>query len=97
MQVYKQSGTLPQELQDEVLPEFWDEPIFDIFFEIYNREAEFFQTIYYYQQVMNLELAGDDLAVLFSLWKSAGNFLRKKDEKKRNKSTQTPKGGKGKR
>jgi hypothetical protein len=79
--VYEQSGVLPPELADEVRPEFWDEPIFNMFFEIFQRGQEFYQTIYYYQQVMDLELDGEDLTILLLLWNTASKYLSEKDKK----------------
>jgi len=83
--VYDQTGILPPELADEVEPEFWDEPIFNTFFEIFQRGQEFYQTIYYFQEVMGMAFDGEDLTVLLTLWNKANKYLTNKDAKKRNK------------
>ena len=83
--VLEQTGVMPPELESEVEPEFWDEPIFNQFFEIFQRGQEFYQTVYYYQIVNELELDGEDLTILRYLWNTANEHLTEKDAKKRSK------------
>lgn len=89
--VYEQSGVMPKELEEEVKPEFWDEPIFDTFFEIYQRDKEFYQSIYYYQKVMGFEFDGEDITLLFLMWNTAQKYLSDKDNKKRQREQNKPK------
>jgi len=87
--VYEQSGVLPPELADEVKPEFWDEPLFNMFFEMFQRGQEFYQSVYYYQQIMGFEFDGEDLTVLNILWNAANTYLSDKDKKKSSQSDKT--------
>lgn len=81
-QVYKQTGKLPQELAEEVKPEFNDEPLYNIFFELFQRNQEFYQTIFYYQQIMGFEFDGEDLSLLLVMWNTATTYLSDKDKRK---------------
>lgn len=87
--VLEQSGVLVPELADEVKPEFHDEPLFNTFFEIFQKDQEFYQVIYYYQKVMGMEFDGEDLRILLVLWKTASKFISDKEQKKRNKAKNT--------
>lgn len=87
------SGDIPPELENEVQPEFWDEPIFDTFWELFQRDKEFYQTIYYYQKVIGIVFDGEDLSTLLILWNTAQKFLSDKENKKRNKERNKSKSG----
>lgn len=91
MQVYKQTGTMPVELDEEVKPDFWDEPIFNMFFEIFQRDKEFYQTLYYYQKIYDLKLDGEDISILRTLWDHANKYLHDKDRKKQAKNNNASK------
>ena len=84
--VFEQKGIMPPELEEEVLPEFWDEPIFNQFFEMFQRDKEFYQTLYYYQKINEMVFDGEDLTILLVLWNKANKFLADKDVHKRAKN-----------
>lgn len=84
---------MPRELEEEIHPEFWDEPIFNQFFEIYQKGQEFYQTIYYYQEVMGFEFNGEELSVLLILWNHANHILSEKEKKKSVKKNTGKRGG----
>lgn len=86
---------MPKELEEEVLPNMYDYPIFDMFFEIYQRGKDFFQTIYYYQMVNEMELDGEDLSLLLKMWREAEAYYYKKDKKKYPKPPTKPKSSRG--
>jgi hypothetical protein len=83
--VYEQSGELPKELEGEVKPEFWDESIFSIFFDIFQKGEEFYRTLYYYQKIYHIELDGEDTSILFTLWNHANKYLSDRENKTREK------------
>lgn len=86
--VVRESGgkVVPPELENEVEPESSDEPIYNLFFEIYQRGQEFYQTLFYYQQIMNMDLDGEDITVLLVLWNTVNQYLMDKDKKKSKKN-----------
>lgn len=86
-QVFKTTGTLPTELEEEVKPDFENEPLFNLFFELYQRGQNFYQTLYYYQQIFNFEFDGEETSMLLILWNTAEHFLNEKDKKRQSKGT----------
>lgn len=82
---------VPEELKNEIKPEFWDEPIFDVFFEIYQRGKEFYQTLYYYQKIMGFVFNGEETYILLTLWNHVNSYYDDRDKKKRSKNKQKPK------
>lgn len=82
----RESGKTPAPLRDEIklIPD--DMPIFTMFFEMYQNGKEFYQTIFYYQQVIGVEFDGEDLTLLLSMWQCADKYVRDKENKKLTKS-----------
>jgi hypothetical protein len=78
--------TIPPELENEIQPEYYDEILFHIFFEIYKRGNNFFQTIHYYQAVMGIDFDGEDISLLLKMWNKADEYFYQKDLKKANKN-----------
>ena len=54
-----------------------------MFFEMYQRGKEFYQTIFYYQQIMKLEFDGEDTHLLYRMWSKAEEYFNEKDRKER--------------
>lgn len=83
---------VPEELENETVPEPWDETLFYLFFDMYQRGKEFYQTVYYYEQVMDADFDGEDIALLFAMWKEADKYYFEQDQKKNSlkKSSKQP-------
>lgn len=92
-QVELQTGHRPEELELKSPhgPLFY---LYQIFWDCWERDAPFWQTIYYYQTIMDMEFTGEELAVLRSLFATASSWLADKERKsvkKDNKPVKSPK------
>lgn len=77
---------VPPELQNEKKPQPEDEWFFDMFFEMYQPEQNFYQVLHAYCSMWELVLAGEDISLMQSLWKEAESWRMQRQKKQTDKS-----------
>jgi hypothetical protein len=83
---------IPPELLNEKKPEKEDEILFDILFQIYSPETNFYVALDAYCRIWGIELTGDEISTLFLLWREIESYSRKTMNEQRAKAQSTSKG-----
>jgi len=87
-QVVKTSNgmIIPHELEEELQPDPEEQVIFDMFFEMYSTEKNFYVVLDAYCRVWELALAGDDISMLQLLWRETDHWFSERQKKKSKKT-----------
>lgn len=89
-------AVVPPELLAELEPAPEDQVLFDMFFEMYSSEKNFYVVLDAYCRIWNLTLSGDDISMLQLLWRETDNWFAERQRKKSRKAgsgKSAPKGG----
>lgn len=80
MVVYKSRKIMPPEL---IVPEPppLGRDLLDVFWKLFKREGITFQEIYYFQEIYNLELSGEDIDIIMHLSNFAVKWISKREKK----------------
>ena len=73
---------VPSELLNEIHPEPHEEHFFNMFFEMYQPEQNFFVVLDAYMRVWGLQLDGEDISLLQVLWRTAESHRAKQQKEK---------------
>lgn len=84
----------PPELKNEIQPKIEDQIMFDLFFEMYQPEQNFYMVVDSYCRVWGLNLDGEDISLLNVMWRTAENHriqVQKEKMEKQKKESKSPK------
>lgn len=84
-QVWDQTGIKPKELEIDFLPEDVSY-LREIFWDLWDGEGIKWSEIYFYQEIMDLELDGEELILLKGANSKCANWMRDKHKPKKPKS-----------
>jgi hypothetical protein len=93
-----QGRVVPPQLVNEKQPNPEDEIMFDMLFEMYTPESNFYVVLKSYCEMWDLELDGEEISLLHMMWKEVDAYSRRKQKekmdnaKKSSGSGSTPKG-----
>lgn len=82
---------IPVPLLNELKPEPEDEILFDMFFEMYTPDQNFYIVLDAYSRVWNIKFSGEDITMLQLLWRETERWNHKRQKKKMDESKKSGK------